>query len=219
MFGDACRAALQRVGGLLQQADLQPGFQRSNGDARSHGASADDGDMGESTRGCRQAGGQPGGLPLDPELVAQGGRFAALHQRQEQLALTLHAGVKRQRAGPDGVHQGLVSRLRALALVQAGGRFVERLIDRGGINGSVACPRQWQGLRCDCKGQGRSRSPQVLRHHQVQQPGIRQLFCSLCLPRAHHRQRRTCTHQARQFLGGARPGDQAQLDFRRAQAG
>ena len=98
--------------------DLQACFQRGDGDARPHGAGADNGDLVEGARLCRQTRRQLAGLALNPKLVSQGGSFGALHQSQEQLTFALHADVERQRAGLHRFEQSQVGGLGALAGVE-----------------------------------------------------------------------------------------------------
>ncbi len=223
VLADLRQAAIQRLALLLEQHHWDADVDEVHGDATAHGAGTDHRDLADFAQ--RQRGvdaGHLAGLTLGEEQVAQGLGLRRLHGFGEQFRLALQADRQRQFAGALYCRQDLLRRQLAAPLVdlaagiageEVGGQRSARLGVQVGRLHRGACLQQFASEGAGRVQQGIGAGGQTV--DQTQFEGARSVQW---LAGEDRFQGRFGADQARQALGAAGTGNQAEGDFRQAEA-
>ncbi|MNZ66335.1 hypothetical protein D3C78_845560 [compost metagenome] len=223
VLADLRQAAIQRLALLLEQHHRHADVGEVHGDAAAHGAGADHRDLAD--RAQRQGGvdaGHLAGLALGEEQVAQGLGLRRVHGLLEQLLLAGQADFQRLLAGDAYRLEGQVRGDLALPLTALAGGVVDEEVGRqvgtrrgmrGGWLRRGTCQNQFAGEGAGLVQQRLGRGGQA-----VDQAQLEGAFGAQRLAGKDGFQSGFGADQARQALGAAGARQQAEGDFRHAQA-
>jgi len=217
--GDAAPALFQRFGAGLDHRHLEAGIEAGNGDAGAHGAGADDGDAGDRTRGDPVEAGHLADLALGEEGVSEGRRLVGRDEFEEDLALAAHPLGKVHAGDVADRSQRPERRKLAARLLRDGrlglgefrlGEFRHR--KRGGH-------RVRPALLGALAHEGDGGADRIVVDDEVGKAVFDRLGRADAAPARHHVDRRGKAGKARQALGAAGAGDDAEGDFGKADPG
>ncbi|MCY1207008.1 hypothetical protein D9M72_185920 [compost metagenome] len=217
---DRLQAAVQRLLRGLDDGHGVAGVEEVHGDAAAHGAGADDADAPDRKRG--RVGAHIGHVPYlarGKEVVALRRRLRAVEQFCEQFALALQAGFERllhRRLDAADIEFGRIEAAKAARVGLAEGSEQFRLAARGrhlviGFAHLAQGPLLGHHLARERHRIGTQRG---VVGQQVDQAHLRRSAGRHVRARGDHLQRLFRAHDTRQPLGAARPGQQAEIDFR-----